>query len=456
MFSFFKKKLFGESIPAQAETPTPPPETAPAAPPPPEAVEAAPVEVAPAPAPAPAPIPAQAGTHTPSPGTAPAAPPPAPAPAIPAPEPTRTARYGTTSTFVPPPVAPPQPPAPAPVIAPPAPKSGWTSWFSPAAPAPEPEEETEIIPETAERPVSDADKKQSWMARLKSGLSKTSSSLSLLFVGAKIDEDLYEELEAALLMADAGMPATEFLLTNLRRKVREDKLLDAAAVKGALKTLLRDMLKPLEKPLELGRHEPLVMMIAGVNGAGKTTTIGKLAKHMQRFEQSVLLAAGDTFRAAAREQLMVWGQRNNVSVISQASGDPAAVAFDAVQAGRARGMDVVMIDTAGRLPTQLHLMDELKKIKRVLAKGMEGAPHEILLVIDGNTGQNAVAQVKAFDDALQLTGLVITKLDGTAKGGVLAAIARSRPIPVYFIGVGEQLDDLQPFSADEFVEALLG
>lgn len=317
-------------------------------------------------------------------------------------------------------------------------------------------DDVELIPETAERPTTDAEKKQSWMARLKSGLSKTSSNLSLLFVGAKIDEDLYEELEAALLMSDAGMPATEFLLTNLRRKVREDKLLDAAAVKGALKILLRDMLKPLEKPLELGRHEPLVMMIAGVNGAGKTTTIGKLAKHMQRYEQSVLLAAGDTFRAAAREQLMVWGQRNNVSVISQQSGDPAAVAFDAVQAGKARGMDVVMIDTAGRLPTQLHLMDELKKIKRVLAKGMADAPHEILLVIDGNTGQNALAQVKAFDDALGLTGLVITKLDGTAKGGVLAAIARTRPIPVYFIGVGEKLDDLQPFSADEFVEALLG
>jgi fused signal recognition particle receptor len=341
------------------------------------------------------------------------------------------------------------------VVTPPA-KSGWTSWFAPAAPAPAPVEEVELIAETAERPVSEADKKQSWMARLKSGLSKTSSSLSLLFVGAKIDEDLYDELEAALLMADAGMPATEFLLTNLRRKVKEDKLLDAAAVKGALKVLLRDMLKPLEKPLELGRHEPMVMMIAGVNGAGKTTTIGKLAKHMQRYEQSVLLAAGDTFRAAAREQLMVWGQRNNVSVISQESGDPAAVAFDAVQAGKARGMDVVMIDTAGRLPTQLHLMDELKKIKRVLAKGMDGAPHEVLMVIDGNTGQNALAQVKAFDDALQLTGLVITKLDGTAKGGVLAAIARTRPIPVYFIGVGEKVDDLQPFSADEFVEALLG
>jgi fused signal recognition particle receptor len=313
-----------------------------------------------------------------------------------------------------------------------------------------------LIPETAERPGSDAEKKQSWMARLKAGLSKTSNNLSLLFVGAKIDEDLYEELEAALLMADAGIDATQFLLEGLRHRVKEDKLLDAQAVKGALRVLLTDLLRPLEKPLELGRHEPLVMMIAGVNGAGKTTTIGKLAKHMQKFQQSVLLAAGDTFRAAAREQLMVWGQRNNITVIAQESGDPAAVAFDAVQSGKARKMDVVMVDTAGRLPTQLHLMEELKKIKRVVAKGMDGAPHEVLLVIDGNTGQNALAQVKAFDDALGLTGLVVTKLDGTAKGGVLAAIARTRPIPVYFIGVGEKIEDLQPFNAADFVEALLG
>jgi fused signal recognition particle receptor len=316
--------------------------------------------------------------------------------------------------------------------------------------------EGQLFPETAERPGNEAEKKRSWMSRLKAGLAKTSNNLSLLFVGARIDEDLYEELEGALLMSDAGMDATQYLLDKLRAKVKEDKLLDAAAVKGALKELLVDMLRPLEKPLELGRHEPLVMMIAGVNGAGKTTTIGKLAKHMQSFEQSVLLAAGDTFRAAAREQLMVWGQRNNVTVISQASGDPAAVAFDAVQSGKARGVDVVMVDTAGRLPTQLHLMEELKKIKRVIAKGMEDAPHELLLVIDGNTGQNALAQVKAFDDALGLTGLVITKLDGTAKGGILAAIARTRPVPVYFIGVGEKLEDLQPFSADEFAEALLG
>jgi fused signal recognition particle receptor len=297
--------------------------------------------------------------------------------------------------------------------------------------------------------------KQSWMARLKAGLSKTSSALSMLFVGAKIDDDLYEELEAALLMADAGIEATEFLLTELKKKVKEDKLLDAAAVKAALKVLLLELLLPLQKPFELGRHQPLVMMISGVNGAGKTTTIGKLAKHLQAHKQSVLLAAGDTFRAAAREQLMVWGERNNVTVISQASGDPAAVAFDAVQSARARAIDVVMVDTAGRLPTQLHLMEELKKIKRVIAKGMDGAPHETLLVIDGNTGQNALAQVKAFDDALTLTGLVITKLDGTAKGGVLAAIARVRPVPVYFIGVGERIEDLQPFVAAEFVDALL-
>jgi len=344
--------------------------------------------------------------------------------------------------------------APAPAPLPPAPLA-----IPEPAPAPSPAPIAEpalIIEETAERPTTAAEQKQSWMARLKAGLSKTSSNLSLLFVGARIDEDLYEELESALLMSDAGMDATEFLLMNLRRKVKEDKLLDAAAVKAALKELMIEMLAPLQKPLELGRHAPLVMMIAGVNGAGKTTTIGKLAKHMQRFDHSVLLAAGDTFRAAAREQLMVWGQRNNVTVISQQSGDPAAIAFDAVQSGKARGVDVVMVDTAGRLPTQLHLMEELKKIKRVIGKGADGAPHETLLVIDGNTGQNALAQVKAFDDALQLSGLVITKLDGTAKGGVLAAIARTRPVPVYFIGVGEKLDDLQPFNAEEFVEALLG
>ncbi|MDQ7970097.1 MAG: signal recognition particle-docking protein FtsY [Oxalicibacterium faecigallinarum] len=301
-----------------------------------------------------------------------------------------------------------------------------------------------------------AAQKQSWMTRLKSGLSKTSSNLTTLFVGAKIDDDLYDELEAALLMSDAGVDATQFLLDGLKRKVKNDRLTEAAQVKQALRSLLIEMLSPLQKPLVLGQYKPMVMMIAGVNGAGKTTTIGKLAKHLQAHQQSVLLAAGDTFRAAAREQLTVWGQRNNVTVIAQESGDPAAVAFDAVHSAQARNTDVVMVDTAGRLPTQLHLMEELKKIKRVITKASSSAPHEVLLVIDGNTGQNALTQVKAFDDALQLTGLVVTKLDGTAKGGVLAAIARTRPIPVYFIGVGEQIEDLQPFDASAFVDAILG
>lgn len=311
------------------------------------------------------------------------------------------------------------------------------------------------LPSAEEISPPSIETKQSWMSRLKTGLSKTSSNLTRLFVSAKIDDDLYEELEAALLMSDAGMEATLFVLDELKKQVKQQKLTETEQVKAALKTILTNLLAPLEKPLELGRHQPLVMMIAGVNGAGKTTTIGKLARHMQTHHQSVLLAAGDTFRAAAREQLTVWGERNNVSVISQESGDPAAVAFDSVNSAIAKGINVVMVDTAGRLPSQLHLMEEIKKIKRVVTKGMADAPHEILLVIDGNTGQNALAQVKAFDDALGLTGLIITKLDGTAKGGILAAIAKVRPIPVYFIGIGEQIEDLQPFNAGEFVEALL-
>lgn len=322
----------------------------------------------------------------------------------------------------------------------------------PAATAVQAAEAAEIVPP----PVPEATAKQSWLSRLKSGLAKTSSNLTSIFVNAKIDDDLYEELETALLMSDAGVDATEYLLETLRQKVRAERLTEAQQVKEALRQLLIDLLKPLEKSLMLGRAQPLVMMIAGVNGAGKTTSIGKLAKHLQRFDQSVLLAAGDTFRAAAREQLAVWGERNNVTVVSQESGDPAAVIFDAVSAARARGISVVMADTAGRLPTQLHLMDELKKVKRVIGKAFEGAPHEVLLVIDANTGQNALTQVKAFDDALGLTGLIVTKLDGTAKGGILAAIARQRPVPVYFIGVGEKVEDLQPFNAEEFTDALLG
>ncbi|WP_027815693.1 signal recognition particle-docking protein FtsY [Paraburkholderia bannensis] len=310
----------------------------------------------------------------------------------------------------------------------------------------------EIVPP----PAPDAGAKQSWLSRLRSGLSKTGSNIQSIFVNAKIDDDLYEELETALLMSDAGVDATEYLLEALRQKVRAERLTEAPQVKTALRQLLIDLLKPLERSLMLGRAQPLVMMIAGVNGAGKTTSIGKLAKHLQSFDQSVLLAAGDTFRAAAREQLTIWGERNNVTVVQQESGDPAAVIFDAVNAARARGINVVMADTAGRLPTQLHLMDELKKVKRVIGKAFEGAPHEVLLVIDANTGQNALTQVKAFDDALGLTGLIVTKLDGTAKGGILAAIARQRPVPVYFIGVGEKVEDLQPFVAEEFADALLG
>jgi fused signal recognition particle receptor len=315
-----------------------------------------------------------------------------------------------------------------------------------------PQEAVVIVPP----PEPEPNAKRSWLTRLKTGLSKTSSGLTGIFIGAKIDEDLYEELETALLMSDAGVDATEYLLEALREKVRSERLTDSMQVKAALRSLLAELLRPLEKSLMLGRAKPLVMMIAGVNGAGKTTSIGKLAKHLQRFDQSVLLAAGDTFRAAAREQLTVWGERNNVTVVSQESGDAAAVIFDAVGAARARKIDVVMADTAGRLPTQLHLMEELRKVKRVIAKAQPDAPHEVLLVIDANTGQNALAQVKSFDDALGLTGLIVTKLDGTAKGGILAAIARQRPIPVYFIGVGEKVEDLQPFSADEFADALLG
>ncbi len=299
-----------------------------------------------------------------------------------------------------------------------------------------------------------------WLSRLRSGLSKTGSSIAQVFTGAKIDDALYEELETALLMADTGARAAEFLLVDLKRRVKAAGATDPAAVKSLLTDALADLLRPLEKPLRVGEHRPTVMMVVGVNGAGKTTSIGKLTRHLAAAQQKVLLAAADTFRAAAREQLAVWAGRNRVEIVSQEGGDPAAVTFDAVVAGKARGCDVVIADTAGRLTTQLHLMEELKKIRRVIGKAMPGAPHEVLLVVDGNTGQNALSQVQLFDEALQLTGLIITKLDGTAKGGVLAAVAlwsRSRPspVPVYFIGVGEKLEDLQTFDAREFAVALL-
>ncbi|MEO8152196.1 MAG: signal recognition particle-docking protein FtsY [Rhizobacter sp.] len=319
------------------------------------------------------------------------------------------------------------------------------------------------LPVAVDVPAPIALERSSWLDKLRGGLRKTSSGIARVFTGTQIDDALYEDLEAALLMADAGVKATEFLLTDLKRRVKESRATDPAVVKGLLGDAVAELLKPLEKPLRVGEHKPMVMMVVGVNGAGKTTSIGKLTRHLADGGQKVLLAAADTFRAAAREQLAVWAERADlpgaarpvVEIVSQESGDPAAVSFDAVVAGQARGCDVVIADTAGRLTTQTHLMEELKKIKRVIGKAQGGAPHEVLLVVDGNTGQNALSQVKAFDDALGLTGLVVTKLDGTAKGGVLAAIALERPIPVYFIGVGEKLEDLQTFDAREFAQALL-
>ena len=299
-----------------------------------------------------------------------------------------------------------------------------------------------------------------WTARLKQGLSKSrdkmAKSLAGVFGGGKIDEDLYEELETVLLTSDMGIEATEHLMDEVRRRVSLKGLSDGRELRQALKEAVYDLLAPLEKPLEIPDNgQPFVIMMAGINGAGKTTSIGKLAKYFQSQGKSVILAAGDTFRAAAREQLQEWGERNGVTVISQAKGDSAAVCFDAVEAAKARKIDIVLADTAGRLPTQLHLMEEIKKVKRVLQKSMPDAPHEIIVVLDANIGQNAVGQVAAFDDTLGVTGLIVTKLDGTAKGGVLAALASSRPIPVRYIGVGEKIDDLRPFDARAFVDALI-
>jgi fused signal recognition particle receptor len=322
------------------------------------------------------------------------------------------------------------------------------------------------LPEASEPVAAAPAERSGWLDKLRRGLRTTGSSIASVFTGTQIDDALYEELESALLMADTGVQATEMLLDDLRRRVKQSKATDPAEVRHLLAQALTDLLAPLEQPLRVGEHSPTVMMVVGVNGAGKTTSIGKLTHHLAQANRRVLLAAADTFRAAAREQLGIWADRNRVEIVSQEGGDPAAVTFDAVRAGIARGCDVVIADTAGRLPTQLHLMEELKKVRRTIGKAMDSAPHEVLLVVDGNTGQNALAQVKAFDDALQLSGLIVTKLDGTAKGGVLAAIALwsreraerdadHRPIPVYFIGVGEKLEDLETFSAREFAQALL-
>ncbi|CAN7540255.1 signal recognition particle-docking protein FtsY [Acidovorax sp. LjRoot129] len=485
MFSFFKKKPTPESAPTpEAAAPVPAP-LAPSATP----------ATSPAPAPAPAFAPAPTAVATPAPAPWPPAPAPLPpvahpgppaVPVEPAPAPAPSAfgwlrnPFGNKSpepAVAPAPVATPIPvaapaaapltpaptsapgqlaPAPPPVAAqpvvPPAP-AHFTPSPAPATaasvPAPAP-----AAPTAPAIPEPEAERK-GWLDRLKAGLRKTGTSITTVFTGTQIDDALYEELEEALLMADTGVKATTHLLEDLKRRVKDSKTTDPAAVKGLLADALADLLRPLEKALVIGQYTPTVIMVAGVNGAGKTTSIGKLTKHLADEGAAVLLAAADTFRAAAREQLGVWADRNTVEIVSQEGGDPAAVSFDAVTAGKARGKDVVLVDTAGRLPTQLHLMEELKKIRRVVAKADATAPHEVLLVIDGNTGQNALAQVRAFDDALQLTGLIVTKLDGTAKGGVLAAIAQERPIPVYFIGVGEKLEDLETFSAREFAQALL-
>ena len=300
-----------------------------------------------------------------------------------------------------------------------------------------------------------------WLKRLQQGLSLTRQKLSTPFAnlfssGNKIDDSIFDEIENLLLSCDLGVSATQKLIDRVKLAARQGKFSESSEVKRELQLALLELLSPLEAPLEFSSAHPLVIMLVGVNGSGKTTSAGKLARFFQSHGKTVLFAAGDTFRAAAVEQLRVWGERNKVAVVAQASGDSAAVMFDAVNAASARSIDIVIADTAGRLPTQSNLMEEIKKIKRVIAKALPGAPHEVWLVIDANTGQNAVAQYKAFDEALGLTGLILTKLDGTAKGGVIAAIADYKPLPMRFIGVGEQIDDLQPFHAHEFVDALFG
>ncbi len=322
-----------------------------------------------------------------------------------------------------------------------------------------PSSQTGTTPESGD--VDDLDAGEGWYARLKRGLGKTGtklkSGIASLVARDAIDEALFDDLETLLISSDVGIRAAQRIISELRRSVREKRIQQPEALESELKAILGVLLAPLEAPLDTTSPRPFVILVAGVNGAGKTTTIGKLARFFQSQGKSVLLAAGDTFRAAAREQLLTWGERNNITVVAQEGGDSAAVIFDALQSARARGIDIVLADTAGRLPTQLHLMEEIRKVKRVIAKADPSAPHETLLVLDANTGQNGLAQVRAFDAALQLTGLVVTKLDGTAKGGVIAALACERednPVPVRFIGVGEGIADLRPFKAKEFVDAL--
>jgi fused signal recognition particle receptor len=310
----------------------------------------------------------------------------------------------------------------------------------------------------ASTPTPQTPPEQSWRERLKAGLARTRAQfggkLKSIFSRGKVDDELLDELETLLLSSDVGIEATAHLLGELKARAKRDKIDTPQGIQQALSGALHELLLPLEQPLAISAQRPFIIMIAGVNGAGKTTSIGKLAKHFHSQGLSVLLAAGDTFRAAAREQLQAWGERNQVTVISQESGDPAAVIFDAISAARARGIDIVLADTAGRLPTQLHLMEEIAKVRRVIQKADPSAPHETLLVLDANFGQNALTQVKAFDKAIGVSGLIVTKLDGSAKGGVIAAIARQCPKPIRFIGVGEGIDDLRPFVASDFVDAL--
>ena len=299
----------------------------------------------------------------------------------------------------------------------------------------------------------------SFSEKIKAGLKKTrdaiSVNLSSLISIKKIDQNFYDDLEMTLIAADVGYAASQQIIEELKKRVKQEGIEDGTELKQLLKVILTELLQEIEKPLIHIKQTPFVILVVGVNGAGKTTTIGKLTKLLLDEGKSVLIAAGDTFRAAAKEQLQVWGDRNNVTVISQETGDPSAVIYDSMQSAKAKGIDIVIADTAGRLPTQKHLIDELAKIKKVIKKFDESAPHETILVLDANTGQNAINQIKTFNEAVTLTGLIMTKLDGTAKGGIVAAIAKENPIPLRFIGVGEKIDDLKIFSAEDYAEGML-
>nr|WP_218837693.1 signal recognition particle-docking protein FtsY [Gilliamella apicola] len=302
-------------------------------------------------------------------------------------------------------------------------------------------------------------KKEGFFSRLKKGLFKTKQNIGAgflsLFKGKKIDDALFEELEEQLIIADVGFDTTQKLISSLTQQASRKELKDADALQELLKQEMKSILDGVDKPLEVSNHNPFVILMVGVNGVGKTTTIGKLARQFQQQGKSVMLAAGDTFRAAAVEQLQVWGERNHIPVIAQhINADSASVIFDAIQAAKAKKIDVLIADTAGRLQNKSHLMDELKKIVRVIKKQDETAPHEIMLAIDAGTGQNAISQTKLFNEAVGVTGLTLTKLDGTAKGGVIFSIADQFNIPIRYIGVGEKIEDLRPFVADDFINAL--